>query len=152
MIKRLMTTVETALDQYETYNRLRVTLSDKAVPEWILSLVLLEKKLIDAVLVVNSSASYDLKVTLAEQLTPPTRTVGTLTQSRCELELTATELEYWLRFYLELYRDGVASVNHIDVEVQSKSSSEQFDVTLYAPHSREPVSVEEARRRLGLSP
>jgi hypothetical protein len=67
------------------------------------------------------------------------------------LKLSSTELEYWLCFFLRGVRDGMAEVDHIDVEADPSSGSELpgFFV-LKVPNAAPPVSAEEARRRLGL--
>jgi hypothetical protein len=67
------------------------------------------------------------------------------------LKLSSKELEYWLCFFLRGVRDGMAEVDHIDVEADPSSSAELpgFFV-LKVPNAAPPVSAEEARQRLGL--
>jgi hypothetical protein len=46
-------------------------------------------------------------------------------------------------------RDGMAEVDHIDLEL-TRQTHEAVDLCIMYPSSAPPVSPEEARRRLGL--
>ncbi len=66
------------------------------------------------------------------------------------LILNETELGYWLSYFLRYYGDGVADVDHIDVEATSIASIEGVvDVRVRVACSVQPLSPEEARRQLG---
>jgi hypothetical protein len=64
------------------------------------------------------------------------------------LVLSPTELEMLTVFCLRAVRDGLAEVDHIDVEAAQPASGNVSFVFKF-PVARGPVSPEEARRRLG---
>jgi hypothetical protein len=66
---------------------------------------------------------------------------------RLEIQLGETELERWLVFFLKYFRDGVAEVDHLDVE-GTLASGQRFDLVLKVACAAPPVSADEARRRL----
>jgi hypothetical protein len=68
---------------------------------------------------------------------------------RLEFEMGQVELERWLVFFLKYYRDGVAEVDHLDTE-GTNDAGVSHDLTLRVSLAADPVSEEEARRRLGL--
>ena len=78
-----------------------------------------------------------------------TRATGLLDESKSQIKVSSEELEYWLTFFMGLYRDGVATVNHIDVDLLS-SDTIRSTLTLEVLEVAEPVSEIEAKRRLGL--
>jgi hypothetical protein len=65
------------------------------------------------------------------------------------VELTPMGLKYMQYFFLRYYRDGVAKVDHIDIEAIG-IDSEITDVylTMRVGSSRPSVSPEEAKQRL----
>lgn len=67
------------------------------------------------------------------------------------VQLTATELERLVDFFLRYYRDGVAEVDHIDIEA-NENVPNRMDayVTFFVQDYLPSVSAEEARRRLGI--
>lgn len=78
------------------------------------------------------------------------RAIAERTADRLTLTLSDTELGYWLLYFLRYYRDGVADVNHIDLEAASNApSGGVVDVRVRVARAVPPVSPEEARRRLG---
>lgn len=64
--------------------------------------------------------------------------------------LSQAELEYWMSFFLKYYRDGVAEVDHLDVEADS-ARGEVVDIIVKVSQAAPPVTDAEARRRLGLT-
>jgi hypothetical protein len=125
-----------------------VTFSDKAVAQLCLGLSMLWHRLVESVSLQGSGVT--LGVGRADS-DGDARAMVTWKNRRASLRLSAKELEYWLCFFLRGVRDGMAEVDHIDVEADSSSSAELpgFFV-LKVPNAAPPVSAEEARRRLGM--
>jgi hypothetical protein len=61
----------------------------------------------------------------------------------------AVQLKALQHFTLRAVRDGMAEVDHIDLEL-TRQTHEAVDLCIMYPSSAPPVSPEEARRRLGL--
>lgn len=76
------------------------------------------------------------------------RATAETTTEKLALTLSKTEIGYWLAYFARYYRDGVAEVDHIDVEAVS-TKGVGVDVRLRVARSAPAVSPEEARRRLG---
>jgi hypothetical protein len=64
------------------------------------------------------------------------------------VELMEPDLGYVGAYLLRFYRDGVAAVDHIDVEAKIEGTNGY--ITFYVESFVPPVTEQEARRRLGL--
>lgn len=63
--------------------------------------------------------------------------------------LTRNNLDYVHQFFLKYYRDGVAEVDHLDLEaVDAETGHEEIYITFQVSESRPPLSPEEAKKRL----
>lgn len=79
------------------------------------------------------------------------RATAALSGDSLRLGLSRRELEWWIAFFLRYYRDGVAEVDHIDLEASRvDNEAEDVDVVLRVEKFSPPVRGDEARRRLGL--
>ena len=78
------------------------------------------------------------------------RAAADYTTEELTLKLSKTEIGFWLAYFARYYRDGVAEVDHIDLEaVSTKVGGGVVDVRICVARAAPPVSPEEARRRLG---
>lgn len=136
--------------RFVTQTQLLFTIRRSAIVNWCLGLTLLRHHMIEKYIVAEPNDRSRLSVAWDPQLPVSSRAMGVLSESRSEATLTTTELDHWLGFFLELYRDGVASVTHIDLDLQSEPDDMTLTLTLQVEDAREPVSEDEARRRLGL--
>jgi hypothetical protein len=128
-----------------------IKISDDTVAEWCLALTLVRFGLLDQILI---SGTPEISIRLASDDESIGRR-GTVieTEERTEVVLNANELDYWLFFYLEYYRDGVASVPHIDSQLHVGNPNNQgafVQLVLTAESSKPPISLEEAIRLLKL--
>ncbi|MCP5468845.1 MAG: hypothetical protein H7A32_06210, partial [Deltaproteobacteria bacterium] len=80
------------------------------------------------------------------------RATAKLEQNKLYLELSENELEYWIYFFLIDYRDGMAEVDHIDLETKRIKGEPAVDIVLQRSHARPPLSPEELERKLGVKP
>lgn len=126
-----------------------ITFTPEAVVQLCLGLSMLWHRLVESVSLQGSG------VTLVFGRCESNETARALVAWKgrgASLQLSSQELEYWLSFFLRGFRDGMAEVDHIDVETDSPSSTEPSGFfVLKVPDAVPPVSAEEARRRLGLS-
>ena len=71
-------------------------------------------------------------------------------QTQCsDVRLTGNNVDYLCQFFLKYYRDGVAEVDHVDLEASNAETGDQeVYVTFQVSESKLPLSPEEAKRRL----
>ncbi|MCC6745759.1 MAG: hypothetical protein IT175_18000 [Acidobacteria bacterium] len=148
MKKRLALPLRSRLTRHQGQTVLRIELEREAVAEWCLGLCLLKEGLISILLVQEVAARGMLEVQLGTQRT---RSLASLDPSASKVSLTQNDLDYIQHFFLKYFRDGVADVDHIDLDVVSDTDSQQSTITFKVPDSIGPVSAEEARKRLGLN-
>lgn len=111
-----------------------------SIRDWCLSLQLLQENLVEAIIFRVDKPQQRVEVT-----------VGVAT--RCDIGqdgtvyiiLNTRNLDFVRHFYLRYYRDGVAEVDHIDIE-----TDEGVYITFKVEESLPPVSLDEAKRRLGM--
>jgi hypothetical protein len=121
----------------------------EALGEWCLGLSLLKEGLIDTLTVAEERGKGLVKI----QILPKPETRGSARVSFksnvSQFEITRTSLEYLQRFFLKYYRDGVADVDHIDLEATDVDTGKTGEyIKFRVPDSRPAVSPEEAERRL----
>jgi hypothetical protein len=124
----------------------KVCLIADVLDRFCLGLCLLKEDLIDSLDLVDTKGAKRFR------LQRSTRAISIeLQQDKINLALDAIELERWLHFTLRAVRDGVAEVDHLDVEaILAGQAPESVDLIIAYPSSVPPVSSNEARRRLGL--
>jgi hypothetical protein len=129
---------------------LRLFIHPDAVRDWCLGLCLLNNQLVDTLGITGQRTKTGIDLNLGGKNN--TRgiirlkfTSSTLTQ----LEITKGDVEYLLQFFLKYYRDGMADVDHIDLDaVNADTGDKGLYVTFRVQHSKPPVTPEEAQRRL----
>jgi hypothetical protein len=119
--------------------------------EWCLGLCLLKEKLIDSLIITFPSDSFEMELIRDDELWHYNVAQANYVENMLLVYLSLHLLEYWVHFFLQYYRDGVAEVDHIDVEMDPRHGDGRgvfltFQVSNFLP----PVSAEEARRKLGL--
>ncbi len=79
------------------------------------------------------------------------RASATVSDDGLHVGVSRTELESWMSFFLRYYRDGVAEVDHLDLEAHaSDGEAKTVYVLLRVGKFGQPLSGDEARRKLGL--
>jgi hypothetical protein len=116
--------------------------------DWCLSLVLLRLGLIGSLVIMGNRK---LEIKMDQSIEETDKQKVRVQSERIQIAVNPTELDSWLDFFLKYYRDGVAEVNHIDVEATNASDErEQLDVVFKVRDAAEPISAAEGRRMLGL--
>jgi hypothetical protein len=116
-----------------------VIIGRAALDQILVELFLLREGLIDRLVITHKGTK--LSVSSAD-----TSKFGTYLQMAGgpTVSLTSVELEFISSFLLKYYRDGVAEVDHIDVDLGSGT------LIVKAEDSKAPMSGVEAKRLLGL--
>lgn len=121
--------------------------SEEGVLRWALGLCLLREGVVDVLNVRTGTDATTLKVAVADTVRVPF--VSHWNKGKLTVEVSQVELERWVHFFLSYFRDGYGEVDHIDVETVSAEVTRPITLTLKVPTALEPVSAEEAARRLG---
>jgi hypothetical protein len=125
---------------------IKVSLSAEFLHQFCIGLCLLREGLIDAFDLAGRGSPREIRLQTAARATSVQ--IG---KSKVLLSLDTTELERWVHFTLRTVRDGVAEVDHFDLEAIPEGQGTQAVAVVVAfPSSTPPVSPDEARRRLGL--
>lgn len=127
-----------------------VHFTHEAVAPWILDLSLVAYELVDFACISDANASFRLRVGLDHTQVPRGSVVWE--PGGAILRVRTQELEAWISFFLEYYRDGMGPVDHIDVGVPPRYSNGETGLflTLTVPLARASRSEAELRRALGL--
>lgn len=122
---------------------LNVSVPPGSVRDWLICLHLLQDNLIEACVFSNDSAASKLEIRLAAS---SNWKVGSQS-GHFVASLAPSALDYLRSFFARYYRDGVAEVDHIDVETDEPKMGY---ITLSVHEHLPPVSGDEVRRRLGM--
>jgi hypothetical protein len=69
-----------------------------------------------------------------------------------EIQIGIGPLEYAIAFFLEYYKGGTVSVDHIDIEADHRDGEEDsLMIVLKVSNAQSPLAPDELRSRLGLS-
>lgn len=123
-----------------------IDLTNVPIPEWCLNLCLLKEDLVDTLVFLIGKQKLKIEV---ENIQDSRRANVFLAPSQVHVKVDPVELEGWVDFFLKYYRDGVAQVDHIDVEALAISEeSEDIYITFIVKDAVPPMSAEEARKIL----
>lgn len=117
--------------------------------EWCVELCMLEKGVVDVIRIDDVNQRVAITFEIDRNLEINAR--GTILFRRdgvIALRLTLTEVEFWADFFLNAYRDQIAPVNHIDVDITGDEARTEKGMTLIlmGMESAPPISPEEAAR------
>jgi hypothetical protein len=121
-----------------------------AVHDWVLSLSLLKEGLIDVLVVTEDRRRRSAKIRLQDcQKKVGERVLISLKADKIQIELTRNSLDFMQHFFLKYYRDGIAEVEHLDLQaIDADTGNRELYFTLKVPDFAPPVSPEEAERLL----
>jgi hypothetical protein len=124
----------------ETQWSLKIIVSPAALKDWCLCLDLLEESMISELVVPYLSISN--RIEIAKQYAIDS---SSYQGNPLRVLLSERDLNYMRHFFMRYYRDGVADVDHIDIETDKGDY-----ITLKVEESIAPMSAEEAKRKLGM--
>ena len=90
-----------------------VDLKNVPMPDWCLNLCLLKEKLVDTLVFLIGKKKLKIEV---DNIEDSRRANVFFAPNQVHVKVDPAELERWVDFFLMYYRDGVAQVDHIDVE------------------------------------
>lgn len=128
---------------------IKVALAGVAAERFALGLCLLKERLADTLVIVDRGGQRRLRLAWDVRLMPNERARISRERQLVEVQISTTELERLVVFFLKFARDGVAEVDHVDVEDQAKRSANFGSmVVLKVDRAKPPMSRDEAVRRL----
>jgi len=138
--------IEITVVHYPGQKVLRLRFHRDAVPNWCLGLCLLKEGLVEAFTVIEQGTKgAKAKFSVGSHL--GARSYVTLGAQSSLVMMTRNNLDYVYDFFLKYYRDGVADVDHLDLEATTESGDEVY-ITFQVPESKVPLSPAEAKKRL----
>lgn len=150
MKKQLSLALRLKLVQHPGQTVLNIEFETEALAEWCLGLCLLKEGLIPVLLIQERTAKGKLEIQLTGQTKHRARTQASFESNTTRVRMTPDDLDYLLHFFLKYFRDGVAEVDHLDLDVASQTNNQDATITFKVPESAKSLSAEEAKRRLGL--
>jgi hypothetical protein len=152
MNKVLHIPIDIKLNRYPTQIGLNVFVHEEALQELCLALCLLAEGLISLLVVGDLRREKILNLSLRGEPDNSKARIS-FNADTSLVELTPTGLKYMQHFFLKYYRDGVAEVDHIDIEaIETGAENSDAYLTMRVGSSKPSVSPEEAKQRLrGLS-
>jgi len=127
----------------------RVEFTVASAKEWSLYLCMLAHELVETISLSDQPGVFTLQISTAHRKRHVKGKHNLVEWERNSAYLTISrfELESWLVFFLEFVRDGLASVNHIDVQASpSKGTGRELFLVLSVYPSQDHL------RFLGTSP
>lgn len=133
VIKRVV--MRARLEHDQDRESLEFDVTDENVRDWCLSLVLLEKKLVDVV-EVRSEGLPPVRVSLYDEF--PYRFTVQESASGIHVRASAAELGFWLEFALGFYRDGTGYMPVIHSDVIGGGTAQKCKVVCFhVPRARQ---------------
>ena len=147
MNKHVRLPIEVKIAHYPGQTEIAMTLQQEALYELSLCFCLLADGLVERLIVTNGQSHMTLHFSLEKNLSRFSRV--TIEPERCFVIFASNQLEHARLFFLKYYRDGAAEVNHIHLEAtDSHTNAKNVDVTFVVPHFVQPLSADEAKKRL----
>jgi hypothetical protein len=149
MTKLVKLPISIEIKEYTNQKVLKIDFGNQPITDWCLSLCLLKENLIDSIVISNNLFSVEIQKD--KQIPAPNRAQVAWTSDSKMISITETELDYWVAFFLKYHRDGIAVVDHIDVEISpAHLGDKETNIMLKVANALPPISAQEARQRLGL--
>lgn len=140
--------------QYHDHRSVIVGVDSEALKDWCLGLSLLDQSLIPSIEIEAPGQAMHLVIQIDDRIADSD--IGRIhrdTSTSGHLQISRTELESRLQFYLKACRDGFGDVDHLDVDLEGTDRAPGLFLTLTVPRALTPRSDgDELRGKLGLPP
>lgn len=139
---------------FKTYNsndwELTLQIKHKDLAAFLLEMLLLEYRHVQELTVQSNASSKKIALTVSENIQVKETHVDKL-KDKFKVSLSFNDLQYIASFLLKYYRDTVAPVDHIHIDVDKSIGLESAGtVTISVENSAEPISEDETKKLLGL--
>jgi hypothetical protein len=131
---------------YPGQDVLKVDFGVSVQNEWCLDLVLLREGLVDQLELSDLKRTYSLSIAQSKS----EHSAITWKKKSASLALDVNRLDYLISYFLKFFRDGVAEVDHIDLETRSVSGENKEAYVTFAVSKATPsITGNELRKLLG---
>lgn len=128
---------------------LAVTLAGTALDRFALGVCLLKEQLVSSVLLRDGATRCEIQLSRDARLAPHEVSRIRNDGRRSKVAVSSTQLEALVTFFLKAVRDGLADVNHLDIEDQASGSEfSGWTLVVKVDRAKPPLSEEELRWRL----
>lgn len=138
---------------YDNQSVIKVSLTEDTIQILCLGLCLVEKHLIESIVLLDQSNSHKVSVSVTRENTHSQKGSVRWRTQGADIVLAPMDLSSVIRFCLQYYRDGIGAVDHIDIDLDSDPTMGNITgvyFTVVVPHAKPSITDEEVRRRLGL--
>lgn len=140
-MKKLLTPISYYIYQ-DAIASIRIYLSFINISDWIIELLLVEKKIIPHMTILSEDKKLVLEISILNEKNRAI--VKWIDEKNIEVGLSENNLEYLLFYFLRAYRDEEFEVDHIDIECEViNNASQKIDLTMRVDKYRKPMTKEE---------
>lgn len=126
---------------------LTINLSEQALLGVSVGLCMLKEGVIANLDLVDTQGKRVARISSQAEVGASVQNFG---RERVLLSIDPVCLDAWMCFTLRAVRDGVAEVDHLDLDANDHANEREVYVVLKFPFSVSPLSEDEARGRLGI--
>lgn|SRR5574341_94789 len=146
MKKHLLIPVRMKRSTLPDWDSLVIEFSDESISDLCAGLFLLKEGLITSLSVSEKSGNGKLNI---RTLTDNDQSQVTWEANTAQIKLNENDFEYCSHFFLKYYRDGIAEVDHIDIEYAGDDSGAALGyIVMKVSRYHPPGSAEELRQLL----
>lgn len=149
VIKTILVPIRIDIEKLDYQKVVSIDLKSVAISDWCVSLCLLKEGLVSTLEFVGNSK---LIVQIDSSLQRSTRARVVASPDSIRLVFHPDEFDFLLSFFLKYYRDGVAEVDHIDIEglaySRESEEAEESYITFQMKDYQPQMSAEEMQRVL----
>jgi hypothetical protein len=148
-MKRMKTLV-CEVTTYDTQVALRITLKREDIGPVCLELGLLRHALSDALIISAHDGQAKVEIVCDKKLGSEQRAVLERKKTTFYVRISLQELDYWIEWFLEDYRDGQSPVDHFDVDIPREATNlgKSVYVTWRFPNVGRQLTPREAERMM----
>lgn len=131
------------------YGDLSIRTDRDTIKDWCIGLMLLDSKMIDQIDVKGAKRKKRIKI-IFHPSGSAKRCCGSMISKHCvKIEITRYDLKAAIKIALRYCRDGVADVDHSDIQVDFIDNSSRY-LTVYYLNFKPPISRAQLDKELGL--
>jgi hypothetical protein len=126
-------------------------ISHGVLVECCMSMCMLYFDIVQSVSLADRTSGLEIIISMRSAARKSARGTYRRSEKQMYVSVTSVELGYWVSFLLRYYRDGVAEVDHMDVDLLPSNQDEKRSTLIFRfEHAASPLPGDDLRRKLGL--